>query len=325
MGYINFAALIALSLTLSACSRYSSDPMSGEALDERYVHKYGVDVPPDFWQSSGEDGSVISTMPDGTVITRSYRSGLLDGETTYSFPHSSQIQKKEVYSRGIIVRVVELHVEGTPKNEIVFNSPQNGMQTISNWYISGTPKSVERFNEGLLFSAEYFNLANHKDASVENLSGTRLVRDDYGLLISTDTIEGGMLLARNTYHPNNSPKEVIPYLNNSIHGNKLTFHPAGEPNAIEQWSKGRQEGVSIVFFHGEKYSEMPYANGVRQGIERRYRDGNRLVQEVSWNNDQLNGPSVTYIGDTSKTEWYYQGAPITEADYNFIMNRPIVR
>lgn len=324
MEYFRYSAIVALSLNLFACSRQPSET-GGEVLDQKYVHKYGVAVPSEFWETSGEDGQVVSTMADGVVVTRSYKGGILEGETSYTFPHSSQIQKKEFYAQGQLVKQIELFIDGTPKSALDFNTPEPGTQTLSFWYFSGAPKSIERFQGQQLLSGEYFTLDNQRDALVENGRGTRLIRDDYGQLESTDIIVDGMLNSRKTYYPNNSPKEIVSHQNNAIHGIKQTFHPGGEPNTIEQWANGRQDGVTTLFFHGEKYAEVPYVNGKKKGIERRYQDGNQLVQEISWDNDLLNGPSTTYAGSTTKTEWFYQGNPVTESNYQFITNRPMVR
>jgi len=313
----------AAALTLTAsCARQCCDDT---ILDETYVHKYGVAVPPDFWEQSGEHGAVISTMADGVVITRSYSSGLLEGETTYSFPHSSQTQKKELYTQGTMIRFIELYFDGTPQIETVLDAPSPGMKTISTWYLSGTPRSVEQFNGDRLYIAEYYTPANQRDAWVENYQGKRLVRDDYGQLIATDTIEDGLLSSRTSYHPNGSPKELVPYENGSVSGERRTYHPAGEPNTVEQWSDGNQHGVSMIYLHGERYAEVPFNNGKRQGVERRYRDGDQLAQEITWDNDQMHGQATTYVNDISKTEWYYRGSAITKTDYDFKMSRPPVR
>ena len=325
MRYLRFAAAPSLAL-LFACSRSSPQSMQGqyeEVLDEQYVHKYGVAVPPDFWESSGEDGAVVSTRADGVVVSRSYKGGILDGETSYTFPHSSQICKREVYSQGALTKSIELHTEGTPKNEAIFNAPQQGMQTFSTWYISGAPKSVEQYRGQQLVSGTYSSIDNQPDGIVENGAGTRLLRDDYGQLTCVDTISNGSLTMRQSCHANNLPKEKIPYRNQAVHGTKQTFYPGGEPNTIEQWEDGRQQGTTTVFFHGEKYAEVPYINGMKKGTERRYRDGNELVQELTWHNDQLHGPAVTYVdGEPAKTEWFYRGAPTTEENFNFMTNRP---
>lgn len=302
-------------LAATACTRTSCNDEC--VVDQTYVHKYGVTVPSDFWTTSGEHGSVISTMSDGAVITRTYAAGLLDGDTTYSFPHSSQIKKKETYSQGTLIKETEYYFDGTPQRETAYDSPM-GMRTESCWYISGTPKNIEQYSGDMIHSGQYYTIHNQLDASVNNYEGTRLLRDDYGQLVATDVIKGGQLTMRTNYHPNGSPKEQISYQNGQVHGTKQTYHPAGEPNTVEEWSNGQQHGQTTLYQHGEKYAEIPYYNGLKHGVEQRYRDGQDVVQEISWDKGQLHGPSTTYVGESSKSDWYYQGSPTSKADFEFM-------
>jgi len=325
--FLTVTSLITLNFMTTSCVRDNSEmvpPSTTAVVDETYVHKYGVAVPSDFWTKSGENGAVITAMGDGTVITRTYNAGLLDGETSYSYPHSSQTQKIEMYNNGTLLSVTEYYFSGSRQNETKFDSPV-GMKTVSTWYLSGTPRSIEIYNGELLSSGEYFNINNNLDSSVDGSEGTRLVRDDYGQLISTDSIKKGLLALRTTYHTNNSPKEMIPYKNGVVDGSKQSFLPAGEPDTIEQWSDGQQHGTTTIYQHGEKFAEVPYNNGVKNGMEQRYRNGQEVVKEVSWQNGQLHGPSTTYVGDTATTDWYYKGSPTTKNDYDFMVTRPVVR
>ena len=82
-----------------------------------------------------------------------------------------------------------------------------------------------------------------------------------------------------SYHPNNTPKAVTPYENWDIQGERQTFLPGGEPNTLEQWRQGYQHGPTVVFQNGEKYSELPYVKGKRQGLEKCYRNGDTLIEE----------------------------------------------
>lgn len=322
MRSLYFLGFASIALTFTACGRQNCD--NACVVDQTYVHKYGVAVSSDFWSASGEHGSVISTMGDGIVITRTYSGGLLDGDTSYSFAHSSQIQKKENYSQGTLVKTTEFFFDGTPKAETAYDSPL-GMKTISTWYLSGTPRSVEQYSGNLVINGEYFSPNNHRDAFVENYAGTRLVRDDYGQLMATDTIEGGQMVLRTTYHANGSPKEQVPYQDGLIEGVKKTFQPAGEPASIEMWTKGRPNGITTTYQHGEKLAEIPYVNGVKHGTETRYRDGKTVVQEITWSNGCLHGPMTTYVGDTTKTDWYYKGEQSTKIDFDFLVNKPVAR
>lgn len=322
--FSSLTGIAILAVITTACSGNRTNYQE-QVIDETYVHKYGVAVPSDYWTSSGEHGAIVSTMGDGVVVSKSYASGTLDGDTTYSYPHSSQIQKKETYRMGELVKVTEFFFDGTPKMETAYQTPSPEMTTITTWYLSGTPKSVECYADRRIISGEYFTSLNQKDAFVNNSQGTRLVRDDYGQVIATDTIQNGQMTLRQTYHPNGSPKETIPYVNELAEGVKRTYHPAGEPDSVEQWVGGKQHGMTVTYQHGEKLAEVPYYNGEKQGIECRYRDGTTKVQEISWNAGDMHGPTTTYVGDTVKTDWFYKGQPTTKTDYEFRTNKPIVR
>lgn len=289
-----------------------------------YVHRYGVSVPSDFWEEAGQHGQVMSTLADGVVITRTYEGGLLDGDTTYSFPHSSQMEKRETYVQGKLVKEIVYFFDGTPRQETVFD-PLSGVNTVSVWYLNGTPKSVEHTSGNRILEGEYYTLQNQRDAHVEGGEGTRLIRDDYGQLLSTDTIRQGQLCLRTTYFPNGSPRESITYVDGLVSGEKRTYYPAGEPNSVEQWCDGSQHGVTLLYQHGEVYAEVPYVNGQKQGIEVRYRDGTEIVQEVNWERGRMHGPSTTYVEECATTDWYHMGSPCTESDYYLMKNRAIVR
>lgn len=322
MRHLHFLGTAAVGLLLTACSQNAC--YDDNVVDQKYIHKYGVTVPSDYWTSSGEHGAVVSSMADGVVITRTYASGLLDGDTTYTFPHSGQVAKKEIYVRGSLTKEISYYFDGTPSSETLYDSPL-GSRKVSCWYHNGTPKSVEEFSGGLLVSGAYYTASNQHDASVENYNGTRLVRDDYGQLLSTDLIEQGRMSARTVYHTNGTPKEIVPYCNDLVDGAKRCFNPAGEPETVEQWSQGMQHGTTVIYQHGEKYAEVPYQYGNRHGVEKRYRDGQVVMQEVSWENGLQHGPTTCYAGDSCKTDWYYRGEATTKNNYEFMTTRPVVR
>lgn len=289
---------------------------SAEIVDETYLHRYGVAVSPEDWNAGGNHGQIVTTLADGVVVTKTYNSGILDGATTYSYPHSSSHEKVENYMNGVLQKESAYYISGAPKRETVYNTPQN--KTLLTWYESGTLKSKEELQGNLLYQASYYGPNSQLDSQVTDYSGTRTLRDDYGQLISLDTIDKGLMTLRTTYHPNGAPKEHIPYINGIVHGQVKSYFPAGEPRTIEEWNNGVQSGITTEYLNGEKISDCLYFNGQKQGIEHRYRDGKTIVQEISWVNGQKHGPCTSYIGNTTKTDWYWQGKLMSKANYDMI-------
>lgn len=320
MRYRILVSMAAIALLTVGCVRQHNF----EVVDETYVHKYGVAVPPDYWNSSGQHGAIISKLADGVTVSRSYESGILDGETTFTFPHSDKCQKKQIYAKNKLVKEIDYFLDGSPRQEISYDLPTSSRE-VTTWYTTGSPKSHEKYEGEILFSGEYYNTSNQRDSFVDNYEGARVNRDDYGQIICRDLIQEGTKILTTTYHPNGAPLEQIPYKNGVIEGYKKTFYPGGEPNTVEHWSKGSQNGITTVYQNGEKYADVSYVNGRKNGVERRYKDGTIVVEEVYWENDRQHGPMNTYVGDSVKTDWYFQGQPTSRVNYEILMNHPNIR
>lgn len=310
--FVGFSAIV---LALAGCqqTQYYSSP---DVVEETYVHRYGVPVSPEDWSASGNHGKIVTTLANGVVVTKSYNTGILDGDTTYSYPHSSAIEKVESYMNGVLQKESSFYISGAPKEEIFYSSPQN--RTVTTRYESGAAKSKEQLQGNLLYQAAYYGPNDQTDSQITNYVGTHTRRDDYGQLLSVDTIDKGLMVLRTTYHQNGAPKDVIPFVNGVAHGQVKTYFPAGEPRTVEEWQNGVQAGLTTEYFNGEKAGECRYQGGKKHGIEHRYRDGNVVVQEIPWVNGQKQGPCTTHVGNVTKTDWYWQGKQISKANYDMI-------
>lgn len=304
--------------TLSACTLFNR--YDGPIIDETYIHRYGMPVPQEHWTSSGEDGQVVSTLKNGVIVSKTYASGVLEGDTTYTFPHDKTIEKIETYEHGNHVRDIIHYRSGAPYQQVLY-LPEGRM--VTTWYETGSPQCQEQYIGNFLSQGQYFNPSHQLESSVNDGQGERIVRDHYGQVISHDEFRNGMLYQRKIYHPLGTPKEIIPYQNGVVEGIRTTFLPAGEPNTVEEWRGGVQHGITIVYQNGEKYAEIPYQNGIKHGIERHYRNGTEVVEELTWVNNQMHGPAYTYIGNTTKTDWYYQGRPVTKSNFIFLTTPPV--
>jgi len=309
-----YATLLLLAVTTTACNRPVSQGQ--QVVSETYIHKYGVEIPQEQWTSRGQQGKVVSTLSDGVTLTKSFEGGVLDGDTTYSFPHSDTIEKVQTYANGEMIREVIHYASGKPAQESIYNGPNTD---VTRWYENGAPLSKEHFDASGLVSGEYFTSKNQMESRIVNGEGIRIQHDAYGQMVSNDTFVGGHVTLVTAYHPNGSPKEVSPYVNDKINGIRRTYLPAGEPNSQEHWVDGNQQGTTLLFKNGEKYAEVPYVNGAKTGLERHFRNGKDVVEEITWVNDVRQGPCRTMIGDLTKTEWYHRGEIVPKHQYD-VMN-----
>lgn len=313
---------IALSLT-GCAKRPCKDECDyePEALSQTYIHKYGLKVPPKEWKNRGQNGQVVSTLKSGVVVTKNYRDGFLDGETSYTFPHSGAIQKVEMYSQGRLSLETENYSTGMKKKQVDYESPTH--KKVAVWFDNGTPHYTEEYEGNKLIEGEYFTIHQQVEARVDQGNGRRINRDQYGVMGSEDRIQHGELVMRTTFYPNGAPKEIIPYQDGSITGVRKTFLPGGEPQTVEEWDHDRREGMTLVYQNGEKISEVPYFNGQKNGVEQRYRDGQFLVEEVTWKNGQKHGPCYRTVGETTVVEYYMNGRKVPRVEYDRQMNHLI--
>lgn len=318
--------IITLLVGAAALTGCTSSQQAGKnksyVVDEKYVHKYGLEVAQNDWSARGKSGQVISTLDNGVIVTKHYDFGVLEGDTIYTFPHSDTIEKIETYKNGELVKTVINDDSGIPKEETDHSADGNKYVTL--WYNDGTPQCRESYQEGLLFQGEYYNEANKIESRIDNGHGNRIVRNQYGDLVATDNYENGVIMNRTTYHKNGAPQAITPYVNNVVEGFRKIFLQAGEPEAVEQWVGGVQEGTTVAFKNGEKYAEVPYKNGRKNGIEKRYRDGSTLIEEITWRDNQRHGPSDTYVNNkVTKTEWFYNGQKVSKSTWDLNSNKKI--
>jgi antitoxin component YwqK of YwqJK toxin-antitoxin module len=284
------------------------------------VHRYGVPLEPGDWSERGQDGQVLSMRKDGVAVNRCYDAGILQGECTYTFPYCDVIQRKELYDQGNLCQEFDHYPSGLPQKQIVYGSTG---QNVTVWYESNAPQSSENIENGNLVWGEYYGPGQQLESRVEEGTGLRTCRDGDGKLLSVDTIQNGQMVLSSTYHPNGVPATVTPYANQVIEGKRYTYCSGGEPATIETWTGNVQHGTTNVYENGEKRADVPYVNGRRNGVECRYRDdGQTLAQEVTWVDGQQHGPTYSYLGDKSQTDWYYHNRPVpNKATYDMLSNQ----
>lgn len=284
-----------------------------EVMEQSYVHRYGVPVPAQTWAAKGETGKVVSTLKNGVVVTRAYVNGILEGDTTYSFAHSDAIEKVETYSQGQMLKERYFYKSGSPSKEI--EHPSSTTQIVKSFYEHGAPQSTETFENEILVKGEYYTPTHVVDSTVDNSNGARTRRDRFGLLVGVDTVKDGIIRETRTYYQDGSLRQIIPYQEGVVQGELRTFLPGGEPESIQTWTAGEQTGDTTLFENGEKIAVISMVRGVKDGVERRFRNSEILVEEIAWQDDVRHGPTTTIINGISKTDYFYKGQPVTRSAY----------
>jgi antitoxin component YwqK of YwqJK toxin-antitoxin module len=300
-------------LTLFTSCRKEDNDNNNSVVSKRYIHKYGYAVSQGEWEAHNYPGQVVTAMRDGVTVTTSYEHGILHGPSTYTFPHSQIVETYFLYNNGNLIKEIKYDRHGMPLREEVRLSPTR--YTTTTWYANGSPLSVEEYASEELVEGQYFNAQNETEARVDKGTGKRIVRDMQGVLLSRDVIEKGFLVKRESFYANGAPQSIAHYTANKLDGERRIFSQEGEPLAIEEWKGGKLHGLVVTFENGVKLTEAFYLDGEKNGVERRYVDGDIISQEVSWENDKRHGPSVYYIDGQTRTEWYYDGSLVSQARF----------
>lgn len=312
--FLCLAASISLSTGCMRQHVYKPSPV----VDTSFVHKYGLEVPMDEWEARGKSGCVVQTLKTGVVVKEEFSDGLLHGLTSCTFPHCEAVERTSLYEKGVLRQEIFYSPSGIPLCRVDY--PAEGGKIVARWYESGVPKSLERYSAGKFVSGEYFSISNQLEARVIEGEGNHPVRDDYGQLICFEDVADGLTHLRTTFHQNGTPKEIIQLQEGKPHGRCKSFLPGGEPNTDEEWKNGLQEGISIEFQNGEKFAEVPYVAGRKNGREQRWRDS-RLIEEISWQDGLRHGVSYVYITGTPLAEWYYKGTAVTKSAFKELSNQ----
>lgn len=302
-------------ISMACLHTFSCTPKGkNDIIRTRYVHKYGITVDKQDWNSRGQDGQIITTRNDGVIITETYEKGQKHGLTTYTFPHSFTIDTEENYSNGNLLYITKHFSSGVPSEKTEFQ--EDGFQLKTTWYHDGNPKSIELVQNEKIINAQYFNPNNELESKVENGKGYRINRNAYGEMICKETISDGIVSLATTFHSNGDPKIITPYNEQGhVHGIRKSYLTGGVPQLFEEWKEGIQEGTTVIFQNGLKYSEQPFVHGQKHGIEKIYKDGKEVVEEISWKNDLKHGPAKVYVENSVKTDWYFNGRRVSKIEF----------
>lgn len=298
---------------LAGCHKGNGEKLV--VVEERYIHQYGMEIGANEWQTRGRNGQVIATLENGVIVAKQYSCGKLEGESTYTFPHSSTIEHVDSYEGNVLLKTVYNDQAGHPKEEV--RHLGGNTKNVTSFYDSHAPRCKEFYQDDYLTSGEYFTYDTRLESRIDHGSGIKILRQADGSLVGDAVYENGKLVKETYFHPNGNPKEMIPYNKEGmIEGVKRTYLINGEPNSIEEWSQNQLNGKTTLFKNGEKFAEVPYSWGKKEGVERRYKDGSILAEEITWEKDRIHGPHHSYFGTNTRTEWYMQGQRVTRAVFD---------
>lgn len=308
---------VCLCLLLSSCSLLfmgceKSNHDNG-VVSQKYIHKYGYAVSKGEFESRAYPGQVITLLKNGVTITANYEDGLLHGACTHTFPNSQVTESYYFYNQGALVKQITYALTGMPVREEVQISPTR--YSITNWYNEGTPRSIEEYTGAELLEGQYFTVNNDLENQVVKGEGTRIQRNDEGLLISKELIEKGSIVQKETFHPNGSPESIAHYKQNELHGEKRTFTESGEPVSVRSYTHNQLNGISSFFKNGVKSIDVNYVDGIKSGDETHYLDGVAVSKVLHWENGQMHGPSKYFVDEIVRVEYYYDGSPVSPAKW----------
>lgn len=299
---------VPLSLVLSSGLIVASCQNQGamdQIISQKYVHKYGFEVSPEEWNERSQDGNLVEELKNGVKITRSYENGTLHGPTTYSFPHSSVVEKLLVYDQGTLLKETLFDPTGMPMREDLYEFDERNIITL--WSDRGIPLSVEEYENEVLIEGQYYTPEHELEAKVENGYGYRVKRTREGLLVSKDLMKNGLIAERTTFHPNGEVHTVSHYHDYQLHGSQMKYTSLGRPLMELSWNHGILDGQKTIYRNGIRVAEIPYVNGSKHGTEYHYDDLGNLISETCWRNDKKHGCCKTYTEESVDADWFHNG------------------
>lgn len=288
-------------------------------VSQKYVHKYGFDLTEREWQERKQDGQVVTIFKDGTKVVENYSNGILHGSTTTTYPHSAIIKNEKIYDQGVLLKEIMSDEKGIPMREEAYEF--DNRRTITLWYGTGSPMSIEEYDKSKLVEASYFNTANELEASVEDYRGVRIKRDRLGKILNEDEIQDGVVAIRKTYHPNGQLQSETRFKNYDLHGLQKKYTVSGKPLMEQTYKDGLLDGNKVHYRNGKVVLEIPFTMGKRHGIERQFDLDGSVIAEIPWINDQKHGRMRIKHEDYSNLEWFFRGKSVSREEFGDLESR----
>ena len=308
--------LSGVALAFTACQTSNS---LDTVVSQTFVHKYGFETTEKDWDAREQDGQVVSMLKNGVKVTKSFENGQLHGLTTYTFPHSTAIEKQQLYDEGILLKEQLGDVTGMPIREEIYEFGNRTIVTL--WDDKGVPLSIEEYDDEILMEAKYYTPDHELEASVIAGQGEKVKRDRTGLLVSRDAIQNGIMESRTTYHPNGNIHTISHYNNYQLHGRQMKCTASGKPLMELNWDNNVLDGDKVIYRNGRKIAVIPYVQGKKQGTELHFDDLGFLTAEIQWRDDKKHGLSQLHTEDSTDADWFFNGQTVNAERYKLLENR----
>jgi antitoxin component YwqK of YwqJK toxin-antitoxin module len=285
-----------------------------EVVKTAYYHSYGPQMAEADWEGQGSTGEVVEVLKNGVEVRKEYAGGVLDGASSWTFPHSKIVERIEEYRNGNRVSSAINYETGSPKLQEEWM--QNDGRVVRTWYDDGAPRFVEEYCNEKLINGQYLTVDGDVESVVVAGHGIRVERSRGGALVSREQFYGSSVAATEAYYPNGQLREALSFKNGFRHGQCRRYAENGEPLSIEQWTSGVVDGDQMFFEGGMPIRQIPYAMGKKEGVELHFRPGTEeVVEEISWHQNLRHGPSKTYMSGEVHSDWYWRGGKTSEQQY----------
>ncbi len=301
-----------MAVLFSSCSRGSGQD---EVIRTRYYHPYGPEITAASWNEKGMTGEVVEHYKSGIEVRKTYVDGKLHGTSSWSYPNSSVAQRYEEYEAGELISFGVNYENGCP--EFQEELYPKDVRILKAWYEDGSPRFIEEWNgSSFLAEAKYFTDAGDVESQIQAGNGVRIDRLRNGVIQFREQYLNGQVALREEFYPNGTTKYAVSMKDGHKNGVAHSYQETGQPVTIEQWNNDLLDGVQIYFDHGVQVAQVPYKQGVREGIELRFRPGTeQVVAKVSWHNDMRHGASVFIFPDQEITEWFWKDGKVSEEQF----------
>ncbi len=300
-------------LFFSSCSLQNQ---KDEVVRTQYYHVYGPEINHKTWDDQGMTGNMVQYYKSGIRVRKSYENGVLHGSSTWTYPNSSIVHRYEEYDQGVLTSFGVNYENGT--SELQEEIGPNKIRYVRAWYEDGSPKFIEEWDpeHKTLIYAHYFNEDGELESEIQNGNGIRIERARNRMLLSREQYLEGKVILKEEFFPNGSIKSTTSIKDEKKNGIVYTYAETGQPISLEQWTNDTIDGMQTYFDHGLKSSQVPYKNGIREGVETRYKPGtDQIVATITWYNNMRHGPSTFIFPDQEITEWYWKDGKVTEEMY----------